>query len=108
MAQNEPVVLLRRSTNVLELEGLHDTTSGDYPVDAAVTVTLKLDGAALLGATDLPMDYVANTRKPFTLYRALVPFTVDLTPAGVYTAVALIEKAGVRRELNADVTVDDG
>lgn len=108
MALNDPVVLLRRTTNVLELEGLHDTTSGLYPDDADIVITLKLDGVALLGATDLPMTFVGGTVKPFTLYRALVPHTVDLSAAGVYTAVATIDRAGARRELNADVTVIDG
>lgn len=92
----------------MDVEGLHDQTTNTYPTDAAIVATVKtLAGANVLGATDLPLTYVAGTRKPHTIYRALLPHTVEL-PDPEYKGVFTITRAGAVRELNARISVIDG
>jgi hypothetical protein len=107
LARQAPQVLIRRSTNIVELRGFYDEVSASFPTDAVVTVTL-LDAASapVANATALPMAHVGGTRFQST-YRATIPPTVDLSGAS-YTARLVATLAGATREMNIPCTAVDG
>lgn len=108
LAPQQPQVLIRRSTNIIELRGLYDEVTGAFPTDAAVTVTLRTPvGAPVDNATDVPMAYVADTSRFNTVYRATIPPTVDLSGTS-YTARITVTLTGAARELNVLCTAIDG
>lgn len=101
-------IVHRGSTNVLDLIGLRDETSGDYPVDANVSVTISdIQGNDVIGAVDLDCTYVANTRKPNTIYRAMLPANVAL-PDAVYNATFTVVKLGAARTIITKLIPQDG
>lgn len=56
--------------------------TGAYVNDATLTMTLKLAGVAVSGATSLSMPYVTDSNGR---YGGTIPQTVSLTAGGVYT-----------------------
>lgn len=105
---NAAQVLIRRSTNVVELKKLRDKISGAYYTDLTVVLTLfDEDGNQVTGAVNLSMPYVSGTTGASTTYRTAIAHTVDLSGES-YTAVITITRAGIVREINVTCTAVDG
>lgn len=76
--------LVMRSTNLIELKGMRDKLSGEYPVDATVTADLLTQaGVAVSGGDNLPVTYYDGEGKD-AVYYGSVPSTVTLTENALY------------------------
>lgn len=103
-----PQLLVRRSTNVIELREFFDELTDTFPTDATIVCTIRDSvGTPVAGATSLPMTYVAGTSRYETTYRAVVPNTVDLSGAN-YSARITATLTGAVREFNVPCTAVDG
>lgn len=97
------IVLQNGETGVLTIERPFDTVDFTWQTGATVVVTLyDENGAAITGATALPMAQVGGTTGRNTLYRCEIPHTVTL-PGGTFgEAVATLTntagKVGIERE----------
>lgn len=103
----ERVVWHLNSDNYLKLEGLLNEITGDYPVDATVTLTLKTRaGANVVGVVDLPVAYISGTGEA-SLYRVMAEDTVTI-PVGSYTGVVTAVKSGVKETFYVPITMERG
>lgn len=94
--------------NYLDLVGLKNRFTGDYPADAVVTATLRTRlGAAVTGASNLSMPYVAGTTGDQTTYRLFAQDTLAI-PIGLYEATVTASKDGVVEKLYVPITVEKG
>jgi hypothetical protein len=67
------------TTNMVELTRLRNRLTGLYPVDATVVASLITTAeAAITGATNLAVTYVADTEDEETQYVGAIPSTVTL------------------------------
>ncbi len=91
------------STNVLDLKGLKNQLTGEYPTDATVVVTLlDSNNAEVEGAESITASYVAGTTGSSTLYRAELPDTLPIE-AGNYKAKVKATKGSSVRTFFDDV-----
>ena len=97
------------STNVLELTGLQDTTTGLYPVDATVTAQLQQpNGDPVTGATAVTLAYVSPTTGATTRYRGVIPSTVALSPKVYTLTVTASDTSGNVRLFVVSATAQQG
>jgi len=81
------------NSNVVELQGLTNSASGDFDVGATVTVTLyDRDGVAVTGQVwPATMAYVTGTD---ATYRATLESDIDIVAGRVYRAVVSATGSG--------------
>jgi hypothetical protein len=77
--------LIMRSTNLVELTGLKDRVTGEYPDNATVTADLlnAEDESAVAGGDGLAVEYSSGTGVNSTYY-GRVPHTVTLVEDAEY------------------------
>ena len=77
-------ILLADNDMIFEVRGLANEVTGSYLNAATVTCTLKDSGGAAVSGQSWPltMSYVASSNG---IYRATLPYTLDLVANGRYT-----------------------
>lgn len=86
--------LLKDTTNVVRLRRVQDDVTRAWLIDATVKCTLfDPDGNAVVGATDLPMDYAAGSSAAKGEYRATLSHTLPLVLGALYGLVITAQAA---------------
>jgi hypothetical protein len=100
----------RNSTNVIEVIGLRDRTTGEYVDDATVLATLyDALNNPVAGATNLTLTLVAGTIGSRIMYRGSWPSTVALTLDASYTLKVTPTAPGpIVREFVVDIVAVNG
>lgn len=85
--------------NLVEWQFMDQASDGSYVNDATVSMTLKLSGSPVSGATAVALTYVTDSNGR---YQGVIPSTVSLTVGGAYT----LEITAVSGTKDGFVTLD--
>ncbi len=85
--------------NLVEWSFMDQASDGSYVNDATVTMTLKLAGSPVSGATAVALTYVSGSNGR---YQGVIPSSVSLTAGGNYT----LEITAVSGTKDGFVTLD--
>ncbi len=104
---DEAITWYFNSDNYLHLNGLQNELTGEFPITATVTMTLKTKaGVSVTGATNLPVTYIEGTDEE-SIYRVILPTSVTI-PVGYYTGIVTVTHGGRTRNIYNAITVRRG